>query len=334
MIRKPARFHGPSCDITTAKAVASSRPCWCSGWSAAAQSPNAFGMPTADKPTAWRRHQGGARIARAGLAGAGPLRSARAPRHRRHERSAGGAGRARDPAPGRQRHRRRGRDRRGARRHVAERHRHRRRSLRARLVGEGQEALRAELRRAGRRPAGRRSSSPRRSSVKRVPGQRRQLGDGARRDLRLRRAAQALRHDDLQGDLRARGADRRRRLGAGRAPARPICAARSTACAPIPIRSRRSSIGDQAPALYSIIRNPALAKALRLIQNAGARRLLPRRDRRRDRREGAGERRRDDAAAISRSSSRSGSSRSRPTITATTSSSCRRPARASPRSRC
>ena len=47
-------------------------------------------------------------------------------------------------------------------------------------------------------------------------GQRRQRGDRARRDLRLRRAAQALRHDDVQGDLRARRAHRRGRLGPGR----------------------------------------------------------------------------------------------------------------------
>ena len=45
--------------------------------------------------------------------------------------------------------------------------------------------------------------------------------------------------------------------------------AAQTGCAPIPIRGRRSSIGDRAPDLYSIIRNPALAKALRLIQKQG-----------------------------------------------------------------
>ena len=54
-----------------------------------AQSPNAFGIPSADKPTPGADDQGGARIARAGLAGAGTFRSARAPRHGRDERSAG-----------------------------------------------------------------------------------------------------------------------------------------------------------------------------------------------------------------------------------------------------
>ena len=52
--------------------------------------------------------------------------------------------------------------------------------------------------------------------------------------------------------------------------------------------------GDAAPPLYSIIRNPGLAKALRLIQQHGTRRVLPRRDRRSDREEGPGERRRDE----------------------------------------
>ena len=74
----------------------------------------------------------------------------------------------------------------------------------------------------------------------------------------------------LQGDVRARRADRRRRLGPGRAPAHAICAARSTACAAIPIRTRDvPRTATDAPALYSIIRNPELAKALRLIQKQG-----------------------------------------------------------------
>ena len=99
--------------------------------------------------------------------------------------------------------------------------------------------------------------------------QRRERGDGARRDLRLRRAAQALRHDDLQGDVRARGAHRRGRLGTGRAPAR-----RSAQRVPTPLRADPDSAatflsGGEAPALYSIIRNPGLAKALRLIQQQG-----------------------------------------------------------------
>ena len=51
-------------------------------------------------------------------------------------------------------------------------------------------------------------------------GQRRERRDGARRGGRLRRAAEALRHDDVQGDVRAGRADRGRGLGAGRAAAR------------------------------------------------------------------------------------------------------------------
>ena len=62
--------------------------------------------------------------------------------------------------------------------------------------------------------------------------------------------------------------------------------------------------------------------------------VLPRADRRRDRRQGAGQRRRDDQGGPRGNSSPSGPSRFRPTTTATTSSSCRRPVRASPRSRC
>ena len=101
------------------------------------------------------------------------------------------------------------------------------------------------------------------------PGQRRQRGDGARRDLRLRRAAETLRHDDLQGNLRARRADRRGRLGPGRAP--PLRSAQRRQRAAAPTRTPRQTflVGDQAPDLYSIIRNPGLAKALRLIQKQG-----------------------------------------------------------------
>ena len=106
------------------------------------------------------------------------------------------------------------------------------------------------------------------------------------------------------------------------------------ACRRSPIRTPTFLDGGKAPALYSIIRNPALAKALRLIQTQGKDALLQGRHRRRHRRQGAGQRRRDDARPTSPSSSRSGSSRSPPTITATTSSSCRRPGRASRRSRC
>ena len=72
-------------------------------------------------------------------------------------------------------------------------------------------------------------------------------------------------------------------------------------------------VNGETPALYSIIRNPGLSKALRLIQTQGRDAFY----------------RGSIADAISRSSSRSGSSRLRRTITATTSSSCRRPARVS-----
>ena len=55
--------------------------------------------------------------------------------------------------------------------------------------------------------------------VKAVPRQRRQRGHRAGRGLRLRRPAEALRHDELRRDLRAGRPHRRRRLGAGRTPA-------------------------------------------------------------------------------------------------------------------
>ena len=72
------------------------------------------------------------------------------------------------------------------------------------------------------------------------PGQRRERGDGARRDLRLRRDAEALRHDDVQGDLRARRADRRGGLGPGRAPPLGPSQRRQTGFALIRIRGRPS----------------------------------------------------------------------------------------------
>ena len=128
---------------------------------------------------------------------------------------------------GRQRHRRGGGDRRGARRHVAERHRHRRRSLRA-SSGSAKEQKLYALNAAGRAPAG---WTPEffteQARAEAGARQRRQRRDGARRDRRLRRAAEALRHDDVQGDVRARGADRGRRLGPGRAAARRHPRARS-----------------------------------------------------------------------------------------------------------
>ena len=106
--------------------------------------------------------------------------------------------------------------------------------------------------------------------VKELPQQRRERGDGARRDLRLRRAAHALRDADLQGDVRARRADRRRRLGPGGTPSRRICASAVSG-----LRADPDSKADvprsatRRRALYSIIRNPGLAKALRLLQQQG-----------------------------------------------------------------
>ena len=92
-------------------------------------------------------------------------------------------------------------------------------------VGEGQEALRAELRRlgAGRLDAGVLHREARREAR---AGQRRELGDRARRDLRLRRAAEALRHDDAS---RRRSSARRgspRKAGAWPSAGTRICATR------------------------------------------------------------------------------------------------------------
>ncbi len=105
--------------------------------------------------------------------------------------------------------------------------------------------------------------------VKSVPGSGVEFGDGARRDLRLRRAAQAVRHADLQGDVRARGEDCRRRLGTGRAPPRRFARRDATALRADTDSRQIFLEGDRAPDLYSIIRNPALAKALRLLQKDG-----------------------------------------------------------------
>ena len=95
-----------------------------------------------------------------------------------------------------------------------------------------------------------------------------ECGHGAGCDLRIRRAAETLRKPDVQGDVRARGADRRRRLGAGRTPARRSAWRRQRPRADADSRQTFLS-GDRAPDLYSIIRNPALAKALRLLQKEG-----------------------------------------------------------------
>ena len=53
------------------------------------QSKNPFGIPSADTPQPGSADQGGARLARAGLARPGPIGSDRAPRHGGDERSAG-----------------------------------------------------------------------------------------------------------------------------------------------------------------------------------------------------------------------------------------------------
>ena len=139
-------------------------------WAAlTAQSQNPFGQPSTatPQPAADIKAVPGSRAQ--GWLSQGRIGGGRPPRHRRHQRSAGGAGRARHPAPGRQRHRRRRGHRRHARRHLAERHRHRRGPVRHRLGGAREEALRAARPRAGRPPGGRRSSSPS-WAQKRVPG--------------------------------------------------------------------------------------------------------------------------------------------------------------------
>ena len=98
--------------------------------------------------------------------------------------------------------------------------------------------------------------------------QRRQRRDGARRDRRVRRAAEALRDDDIQGDVRACGTHRRRGVGPGRAAPRrhpgALAGLRADRGLKAGLPERRGR-----PALYSIIRNPNLAKALRLIQAEG-----------------------------------------------------------------
>ena len=68
-----------------------------------------------------------------------------------------------------------------------------------------------------------------------------QFGHRARRNLGLRRAAETIREHDVRTDVRARGADRRRRLGPGRTSPRRSCGAPPTDCARTPIRGRRSS---------------------------------------------------------------------------------------------
>ena len=64
--------------------------------------------------------------------------------------------------------------------------------------------------------------------VKAVPAQRRERGDGAGRDLRLRRAAEALRHDDVQGNASSARPASPRKAGARPSGVTPICARAST----------------------------------------------------------------------------------------------------------
>ena len=174
------------------------------------------------------------------MAGARPLGSARAPRHRRHERSACGAGRPRDTAAGRQCHRRSGRGRRRARCHFTKRHWHRRRSFRAGVVGARQKTLRAEFRRVGARRVDA-SVLHRQAWREKRPGIWSQFGHRTGCDLRIRRAAETLRKPDVQGDVRARGTDRRRRLGAGRTPPRRSARRRQGVSRQMRIRGKRSS---------------------------------------------------------------------------------------------
>ena len=206
-----------------------------------------------------RSHRRRLRFASARLACAGALRGARAPWHRRHERSVGSPGGRRDTAPGRQRNRRGGCGGSGARRHFSKRHRHRRRSLRAGVVRARQEAVRAELRRLGTcrmdaavlHRTARGEDRPRGGS---------EFSDGARRNLGLRRAAQALRQHDLRTDIRARGAYRRGRLGTGRASPR-----RSAKCHNRIARGCRFApdISDRRPRTRSCTASSAIQRSRR-----------------------------------------------------------------------
>ena len=90
--------------------------------------------------------------------------------------------------------------------------------------------------------------------------------------------------------------------------------------------------GDRVPDLR-IVRNPALAKALRLLQKEG-RDALPRRHRRGHRPQDSGQRRRHDRGTTSRSFSPSESIRSQPPITVSTCSNCLHQGRDSPRCTC
>ena len=155
-------------------------------------------------------------------------------------------------------------------------------------VAQGQEALRAELRRLGAGRMDAASSSPKKLGVKSVPG------SGVNAATVPARSPATTRCSKRFGTMTFKETfERAARIaeeGWGQAERRHVRSAGAVErhCAPIPIRGRRSSIGDEAPALYSIIRNPGLAKALRLLQQQGRDAFYKGDDRRRDRREGAG----------------------------------------------
>ena len=92
------------------------------------------------------------------------------------------------------------------------------------------------------------------------PGGGSEFGDRTRRNLGLRRAAQALRQHDLRTDVRARGAHRRGRLGTGRASPR-----RSAKCRNRTTRRCRfaSDISDRRSARRSCTASSAILRSQR-----------------------------------------------------------------------
>ena len=148
----------------------------------------------------------------------------------------------------------------------------------------------------GRRPAGRREFFTEHARREERSRQRRQCRDGAGRDFRLRRAAEAVRHarhsrkpSSAPRGLPTRAGDWRNGAHSDLRSAVNGLRADRRFAADLP--GQRS--GARRSTASSAIRG--LANALRLIQKDGPRCVLPRRDRRGDRRQGAGERRRDDA---------------------------------------